>query len=263
SSSSSSTLTKCQLPLTVEELNQTIPEDISVCDDFRNIELRHEDTSVCDDFSNIELRHVSHSQPQYHDLDNNYTYTNICDKYSQNHFGCQYHEEDYYDFDEGGNIGYTNISQENIPDLNTLGAYSENDHGGCSQDDDQNILFQDLCKKIVTKSRRKERFAKNWEFLVRLLADPRTNPELVSWVDSSKGTFRLMQPHVVVSLWNAKSNKSPISYHSFARGLRYHYKSGTLFLVAEHHLVYGCGPEALSYLQELLNKDSRTITDNR
>ncbi|CAL4183109.1 unnamed protein product, partial [Meganyctiphanes norvegica] len=241
------------LPLTVEELNKTIPGD-----DF---------TPICDDNNNTEYDRNIFKQNQTYDMEIEHNFPNNHEKNNNRQYDDQPDETYYYS-------GDLHIPDERIPDLSVLGAYCdlESDitgayhikvNGGCEQDREQNILSQDLCKKIVTTSRRKERSAKNWEFLVRLLADPRTNPELVSWVDISKGTFRLVQPHAVVALWNAKSKKSPISYHSFARGLRYHYKSGTLCLVAERHLMYGFGPEALNYLQELLKKDSRTMSDYR
>ena len=65
-----------------------------------------------------------------------------------------------------------------------------------------------------------ERETKNWEFLIRLLADPRANPKLIRWDDETKGTFFLEKPDIITYLWNSRSNKPPISYHNFARGLR-------------------------------------------
>ncbi|CAL4242078.1 unnamed protein product, partial [Meganyctiphanes norvegica] len=105
--------------------------------------------------------------------------------------------------------------------------------------------------KVAVSSKRKERIPKNWEFLIRLLADPRANPKLIRWEDEAKGTFLLVQPEIITDLWNSRRpNKDPISYNNFARGLRYHYKTGALFNVGERQMVYGCGPKAI----ELFNK---------
>ncbi|KAK4296364.1 hypothetical protein Pmani_031129 [Petrolisthes manimaculis] len=105
--------------------------------------------------------------------------------------------------------------------------------------------------KIPTKTRRKERGPKSWEFLMRLLVDPKTNPALVRWEDESEATFRLSQPSLVAQLWGARADKKDLSYVNFARGLRYHYISGALQPVSERQLVYRCGPSALNYLNEL------------
>lgn len=66
-----------------------------------------------------------------------------------------------------------------------------------------------------------ERGPKSWEFLMRLLVDPKTNPSLVKWEDEEEGTFRLTQPTLVAKLWGARSNKQYLSYVNFARGIRY------------------------------------------
>ncbi|CAL4173515.1 unnamed protein product, partial [Meganyctiphanes norvegica] len=108
-------------------------------------------------------------------------------------------------------------------------------------------LVDHFCKKISTTSRRGERFPKNWEFLVRLLLDPQANPKLIRWENEAKGTFKLVRPELITSIWNAKSPKK-LSYYNFARGLRYHYKTGALFKVRDRQLVYGCGPEALKLI---------------
>lgn len=66
-----------------------------------------------------------------------------------------------------------------------------------------------------------ERGPKSWEFLMRLLVDPKTNPSLVKWEDEEEGTFRLTEPTLVAKLWGARSNKQYLSYVNFARGIRY------------------------------------------
>ncbi|CAL4163219.1 unnamed protein product, partial [Meganyctiphanes norvegica] len=127
----------------------------------------------------------------------------------------------------------------------TFGDYKEN----CNNQESEQMMGSSSsglasysCDKVAVSSKRREREPKNWEFLIRLLADPRANPKLIRWDDDAKGTFLLVQPETITDLWNSRPNRHPISYNNFARGLRYHYKTGALFNVGERQLVYGCGP---------------------
>ncbi|KAG7161187.1 ETSous factor-like 4 [Homarus americanus] len=83
-----------------------------------------------------------------------------------------------------------------------------------------------------------ERGPKNWEFVIRLLADPQTNPSLIRWEEQTQGTFRLVQPAVIARM--------------------YHYTTGALQPVSEKQLVYRCGPKALKYLIDLRKQGSPT-----
>ncbi|XP_066944590.1 ETS-related transcription factor Elf-1-like isoform X2 [Macrobrachium rosenbergii] len=110
-----------------------------------------------------------------------------------------------------------------------------------------------ILSKIKTNSRKRERGPKNWEYLMRLLADRSYNPKVIRWEDEEAMTFRIVKPHVVAKIWGERSNKSNLTYDSFARGLRYHYRTGALRAVSERQLVFKCGPKATKYLQEALN----------
>jgi len=112
-------------------------------------------------------------------------------------------------------------------------------------------LVNKFCKKISTTSRARERGPKNWEFLIHLLMDSETNPKLIRWEEESKLTFRLVRPEIITSLWNAKNPSKKLSYDNFARGLRYHYKTGALFKVGDRQLVYGCGPKAIELINHI------------
>ncbi|XP_066944877.1 uncharacterized protein [Macrobrachium rosenbergii] len=111
-------------------------------------------------------------------------------------------------------------------------------------------------EKIKTKSRRGERKPKVWEFLVRLLVDPQTNPLLVQWQDEVSGNFVLNQPSIIARLWGARAGNPELSYNNFARGLRYHYSTGAIELVPEHNFMYRCGPKALKFLEALKKAQS-------
>ncbi|XP_053637645.1 transcription factor ast-1-like [Cherax quadricarinatus] len=118
------------------------------------------------------------------------------------------------------------------------------------------VLSNDPLKKIRPHAKKRERGPKNWEFVIRLLADPQTNPSLIRWEEQAQGTFRLVQPSVIARMWGQRADKPNLSYDNFARGLRYHYTTGALQPVSEKQLVYRCGPKAIKYLIELKTKSS-------
>lgn len=115
-------------------------------------------------------------------------------------------------------------------------------------------------KKIPTK-RKRDRGPKSWEFLMRLLACPKTNPSIIRWENEAEGSFRLVQPQEIANMWGTRSNKDDLSYNNFARALRYHYKTKLLFKISERQLVYGCGPAALAFYRELLKEQNMSLLD--
>ena len=105
----------------------------------------------------------------------------------------------------------------------------------------------------ITGRRRRHRGPKSWEYLVRLIKDPSTNPSLIRWENETSGTFRLVQPAVIAQQWGRRASKhanDSLSYENFARGLRYHYATGALHPVSERNLVYRFGTKALALLQK-------------
>ncbi|XP_047489081.1 ETS homologous factor-like [Penaeus chinensis] len=130
-------------------------------------------------------------------------------------------------------------------------AYSEVASSGSMDEDGQ----PDAYLNRISTNRRRHRGPKSWEFLMRLLADERTNPSVIKWEDQSAATFRLIQPHYIAKLWGKRSGRPELTYNNFARALRYHYKKGQLVKVSERQLVYGCGPDALLFVNQLLNHE--------
>ncbi|XP_037791251.1 ETS-related transcription factor Elf-2-like [Penaeus monodon] len=114
----------------------------------------------------------------------------------------------------------------------------------------------DALGKISTKSRKKVRGPKNWEFMIRLLMDKRYNPELIRWEDEAEKTFRLVRPDIIAQMWGKRANKRCLSYNNFARGLRYQYTTGALKPVPEKQLVYKCGPKALQFWRDIQRENS-------
>ncbi|CAL4173639.1 unnamed protein product, partial [Meganyctiphanes norvegica] len=128
----------------------------------------------------------------------------------------------------------------------------------CQVDHDSNtpLLTEELkthfFKKITSKIKSRTRMPNIWEFMVRLLLHPVTNPSLVAWEHKKKHIFRLMKPHELSDLWNSRvSSDKNLPYSSFARALRYWYSRGGLRMIKERQLLYRMGPRARSYLQKL------------
>ncbi|KAB7498417.1 DNA-binding protein D-ETS-4 [Armadillidium nasatum] len=70
---------------------------------------------------------------------------------------------------------------------------------------DQGSLEDCMLKKITTGKRgNRVRHPQSWEFLVRLLMNPKTNPSLIKWEDKKNGIFRLVQKEEIAKLWGKR-----------------------------------------------------------
>ena len=119
------------------------------------------------------------------------------------------------------------------------------------------VLSNDpLLTKISTTKRKRVRGPKSWEYLLRLLRDPSTNPSLIRWENEKEGIFRLVKPDAIAVRWGKRTGKhftDMLSYENFARGLRYHYVTGALSAVSERCFVYKFGPKAEKALKSTLD----------
>ncbi|MPC75161.1 ETS ous factor [Portunus trituberculatus] len=139
-----------------------------------------------------------------------------------------------------------NLSQDTQQGQNrTQHAHSTHRHRGAHQERQRD--GDPFLGKILTNRKRRLRGPKSWEYLVRLLRDPSTNPSLIRWENEAKGVFRLVQPAAIAQRWGRRTGKHAsecLSYENFARGLRYHYATGALEPVSERSFVYKFGPKA-------------------
>ncbi|XP_076033159.1 uncharacterized protein LOC143020607 [Oratosquilla oratoria] len=125
---------------------------------------------------------------------------------------------------------------------------SRNTHEESSED----FVFE----TIPTNARRnRARGLKSWEFLLRLLNNPKYNPRFIEWVDRDLGIFRLVNKDEIARLWgtrryNGREQQSNLTYEHFSRALRYYYKSKTLIPVTEKHLQYRFGPKVMKNLEK-------------
>lgn len=84
-------------------------------------------------------------------------------------------------------------------------------------------LIQDLITRKVRAPRQNE-------FLYLLLENPRYTPYL-SWLNKRDGVFKIHQPERVATLWRrvkSRQTHGVMDYDTFARGIRYYYKSGVM-----------------------------------
>ncbi|XP_069179758.1 ETS-related transcription factor Elf-3 isoform X2 [Procambarus clarkii] len=104
---------------------------------------------------------------------------------------------------------------------------------------------------LTTDSRGRMRGPIVWEFLVRLLENPDSNPSLVMWENQHLATFRLVKPQLIARIWGTRLGNPDLTYNDFARTLRHHYKTRIILSSPDRQLVYGLGPKALQYFQQL------------
>lgn len=100
--------------------------------------------------------------------------------------------------------------------------------------------------RSVNTIRRKtqKRSEKLWEFIINLLKNSKTCPDLIKWEDFEEGTFKFVQSEKVAQLWGARKKNGNMNYEKFSRALRYYYKSKILQAVPGKRLVYKFGPQA-------------------
>ncbi|KAJ8951001.1 hypothetical protein NQ318_006385 [Aromia moschata] len=85
---------------------------------------------------------------------------------------------------------------------------------------------------------------KLWEFLLHLLSDEKTCPEIIRWENFEEGTFKFVKNNRVARLWGSRNHNENMTYEKFTRAIRYYYKSKILLPVPGKRLVYKFGPYA-------------------
>ncbi|XP_063914616.1 ETS homologous factor-like isoform X2 [Zophobas morio] len=98
------------------------------------------------------------------------------------------------------------------------------------------------CKPFSDKNGK--RSEKLWEFLLHLLRDNKTCPQLIKWENFEEGTFKFVQSNKVARLWGNRKKNENMTYEKFSRAMRYYYKSKVLLPVPGKRLVYKFGPQA-------------------
>lgn len=65
-----------------------------------------------------------------------------------------------------------------------------------------------------------KRSEKLWEFLLHLLQDSSTCPQLIKWENFEEGTFRFIQSDKVARLWGSRKQNNKMTYEKFSRAMR-------------------------------------------
>jgi len=120
-----------------------------------------------------------------------------------------------------------NASDDSQPSLTIINSDSFDNHD-IEPIDPKEWLIQDSNKM---------RPPKLYEFLVLLLNNPRYI-SYASWINKNEGIFKIHKPIQVAYLWKQvkirKTNGST-NYDTFARGIRYYYKSGAMIKTHMKH----------------------------
>ncbi|UJR27358.1 hypothetical protein I4U23_008650 [Adineta vaga] len=102
-------------------------------------------------------------------------------------------------------------------------------------DDEPTFNFQDWY--IYDRATCKTRPPKLFEFLHLLLNNTRYSSH-ASWLNKNDGLFRIHKPNEVASLWRkvkVRRTNGSMNYDTFARGIRYYYKSGLMLKTHTKH----------------------------
>lgn len=106
-----------------------------------------------------------------------------------------------------------------------------------SSDYDDTELFDSTEWMVRDNSSCKIRPPKLYEFL-GLLLDNSRYISYASWVNGREGLFKIHKPIQVAYLWKrvkVRKTNGCMDYNTFARGIRYYYKSGTMIKTHTKH----------------------------
>jgi hypothetical protein len=106
-----------------------------------------------------------------------------------------------------------------------------------SLDYDDTEFFDSTEWMVRDNSSYKIRPPKLYEFL-RLLLDNSRYISYASWVNDREGLFKIHKPIQVAYLWKqvkVRKTNGCMDYDTFARGIRYYYKSGTMIKTHTKH----------------------------
>lgn len=111
-------------------------------------------------------------------------------------------------------------------------------------EDDQTYEGQRKSKTIKLK-----RNCRLWEYIRNLLLDPKTNPDLICWVDRAEGSFKLVNSKKIARIWGMKKGNENMNYEKLSRAIRHYYKRQVFLPVHGERLVYKFGPKAVGWKQ--------------
>lgn len=139
---------------------------------------------------------------------------------------------DIYDKDRNVNEDINNNEVKEYKISVSLNSISNHDNKKpLSMDIDFNEIPLEAQEWLITDSiTRKHRAPRQNEFLLLLLENLKYS-SYVTWIDKSQGLFKINRPDQVAKLWNKVKNRHTnglMDYETFARGIRFYYKSGQM-----------------------------------
>jgi hypothetical protein len=75
------------------------------------------------------------------------------------------------------------------------------------------------------------------EFLLLILKNPKYS-SYISWLEKDEGLFKIHEPEQLAKLWTKVKNRQTtrtMDYETFARGIRFYYKSGSMIKTYKKH----------------------------
>ncbi|XP_067942043.1 retroviral integration site protein Fli-1 homolog isoform X2 [Watersipora subatra] len=90
-------------------------------------------------------------------------------------------------------------------------------------------------------TRRGRSKGKLWEFVLNLLLDKETNPDIIKWEDRKNGVFRIVRSEEVAKLWGKRKSNPTMTYEKMSRAMRYYYRKSILERIDGRRLVYKFG----------------------
>ncbi|XP_076471530.1 uncharacterized protein LOC143301309 isoform X2 [Babylonia areolata] len=127
---------------------------------------------------------------------------------------------------------------------NRTSSYGMNHCAPFPYQDAGHLTTENPDDRLPAKRRPLTRTERLWEFVYRLLKDPKYNPELIEWVDRDDCTFRLNNSKAIANMWGMRKNNGQMTYEKLSRALRYYYHRQILEPVLGKKLVYRFGPNA-------------------
>ncbi|XP_044255066.1 ETS-related transcription factor Elf-1-like isoform X2 [Tribolium madens] len=155
---------------------------------------------------------------------------------------------------------FRNLSEENCKILSKSNSLDNQESNCFYETNNENVpVFNNPTNEIYSSPNNKrpgrprckptsdrigKRSEKLWEFLLHLLRDSNTCPQLIKWENFEEGTFKFVQSEKVARLWGNRKKNDKMTYEKFSRAMRYYYKREVLLPVPGKRLVYKFGPQA-------------------
>jgi hypothetical protein len=159
--------------------------------------------------------------------------------YYENVYSTSQHLEELSSAMRGDeNEGINNNDMNDSEPLSILcPIFNVNTEDYSSNDNSNEISFNLKEWLIIDSISGKYRAPRQNEFLLLLLENPRYS-SYISWLNINQGIFKIHETERVATLWSKVKNRQTtgiMMYSTFARGIRFYYKSGLMIKTHKRH----------------------------